>query len=99
MAVPRARWGLAPCSRHLIEQRVLPRAIKDGDNIAVPRVGTRDDTITELVSDLNANGYTTHLVLVNLSPVKAAGRVVVRFLRRGRFVDPVYVRDQVGTEP
>ena len=75
-------------SARIIEQRVLPRAIKAGDNIAVPRVGTRDDTITELISDLKADGYTTHLVLVNLSPIKAAGRVTVRFLKTGRFVDP-----------
>ena len=85
-------------SADIIEQRVLPRAIKAGDNIAIPRVGTRDDTVTKLISDLKADGYTTHLVLVNLSPIKAAGRVTVRFLRRGRFVDPSYARG-VGTKP
>ena len=85
-------------SARIIEERVLPRAIKAGDNLAIPRVGTRDNSVTQLVSDLKANGYTTHLVLANLSPVKAAGRVVLRFLRGGRFVDPVYVR-HVGTKP
>ena len=49
-------------SARIIEKRVLPRAIEAGDNIAVPRVGTRDDTITDLISNLKANEYTTHLV-------------------------------------
>ena len=86
-------------SASIIEERVLPRALEAGDNIAVPRVGTRDNTITELVSDLKANGYTTHLVLVDLDPVKAAGRVTSRFLKKGRFVDLTYVLRTVGTKP
>ena len=85
-------------SADIIEQRVLPRAIEAGDNLAIPRVGTREGTVTQLISDLKANGYTTHLVLANLSPIKSAARVVLRFLRGGRFVDPVYAR-HVGTKP
>ena len=46
-----------------------------------------------------ADGYTTHLVLVNLSPIKATGRVTSRFLKRGRLVDPKYVLSTVGTKP
>ena len=86
-------------SADIIEQRVLPRAIKAGDNIAVPRVGTRDNTITKLISDLKEDGYTTHLVLVDLDPVKAAGRVTSRFLKKGRLIDPKYVLRTVGTKP
>ena len=86
-------------SARIIEKRVLPRALKAGDNIAVPRVGTRDDSVIKLISDLKAHGYTTHLVLVDLDPVKAAGRVTSRFLKKGRLIDPKYVLSTVGTKP
>ncbi len=44
-------------------------------------------------------GYVTDLYLVDLAPMLAAGRTVSRFLGSGRFVDPIYTLDVMGTNP
>ena len=48
---------------------------------------------------LDAAGYVTDLYLVDLAPMLAAGRTVSRFLSSGRFVDPIYTLDVMGTNP
>ena len=77
---------------------VLNQAIKAGDNVAIPRVGS-GEYIVELVDQLHEAGYTVHLSLVELDLIKAAGHAVTRYFRRGRFVDPTYILGEVGDKP
>ena len=44
-------------------------------------------------------GYTVEFSLVDLDPELAADHVVKRFYERGRFVDPEFVLEVVGTHP
>ena len=55
--------------------------------------------VQDLLDVLDAAGYVTDLCLVDLAPMLAAGRTVSRFLSSGRFVDPIYTLDVMGTNP
>ena len=82
-----------------IVDAVLKRAMENGDNVVLPRVGSETGYVQELLDKLKEAGYTTELYLVDLDPELAADRVVTRFLETGLFVDPAYVLNRVGTKP
>ena len=52
-----------------------------------------------LLGTLQDAGYTIELILVDLDVQLAAGRSVSRYMNTGRFVDPQYVLEKVGTRP
>lgn len=85
-------------SSHIIEDQVFEKAIKNGDNIVLPRLGKNSDTINAIIDRLNLNGYDVHVHHVKLPVEKAMGRSVERFRKTGRFVDPQYVKE-VGLTP
>ena len=85
-----------------ISELVLARAIAQGDNIAIPKVGsggTSSGKIVEALDELQDAGYEVHLALVELDPILSAGRSVTRYLNNGRFVDPIYSLHHVGDNP
>lgn len=101
--IPEYENGVGAAAVHkeaadIIEPEVLERAIENGDNIVIPRLGKNPDKIKDLRDTLIESGYTVHLKLVELDVIKAAIRAVTRYLETGRFVDPEYVK-QVGLTP
>ena len=82
-----------------IASEIIARAIAKGDNMVIPRVGSSGGSVRKLLDQLEAAGYVTDLYLVDLSPTLSTGRVVTRFFRGGRFVDPLYVRGTVKENP
>lgn len=85
-------------SSHIIERKIFEKAVQNGDNIVLPRLGKNPKTIEKIVNDLKANGYKVHVHLVDLPLEKSMKRSVNRFLETGRFVDPLYVQE-VGLTP
>lgn len=83
----------------IADERVFKRAVLAGDNLVLPRVGKTLKGQIELAETLKAAGYKVHLLYNDLPPEKAAARAAKRFLETGRFVDPHYVLNIVGTKP
>lgn len=81
-----------------IRNRLLDRAVDNGENIVWPTVG---DKLNKLLADIRTmkdNGYSVYLHLNELSAGKATGRALGRYLSEGRFVDPEVVLN-VGDKP
>ena len=51
-----------------IADAVLKRAMENGDNVVVPRVGSETGYVQELLDKLEVAGYTVDLYLVDLDP-------------------------------
>jgi len=78
---------------------VLKRAIENGDNIVYPAVGKTESNLDKLIDKFKEKGYTVNLRLNEVSPDEAAKRAIKRFEKEGRFVDPDYIINSVGTKP
>ncbi len=86
-------------SSDIANNRVLARAVVKGDNLVLPLVGKTAANVTKITDGLHEARYKVHLLLNDLPPEKAAQREVARFENNGRFVDPHYVLNVVGTNP
>lgn len=82
----------------IVSGMVLPMAIRNGDNIALPLVGRSGDKIASLASELRSHGYTVKVVMVDVPVAVAAKRAAKRYAKEGRLVDPDYVLS-VGDKP
>lgn len=78
---------------------VVKKAVQNNDNIVLPVVGKGLKTLKETISLFESQGYDIHLHSVQLSPDSSASRAVERFKEKGRFVDPLYILDEVGLLP
>lgn len=83
----------------LAEGPLLGRAIANGDNIVMPRVGANAAGIENIASTLAAAGYTVNLHYVDVPIREQVNRVMARFGSSGRFVDPNYVVNTVDSKP
>ena len=71
-----------------------------GDNLVIPKVGHKLDSIEALRSDLkNKFGYTVDIVLMDVSPQTALDRMLARFDRTKRLINPTYFLDVVPRPP
>jgi hypothetical protein len=86
-------------SADIAEGPLLRRAMRAGDNIVLPMVGKTAEKALRLVKGLQRQGYDVHLKYIRMAPRTAAKAAVERFERTGRFVDPNYVLNDVGTKP
>lgn len=86
-------------SSDIVNGIVLARAMRAGDNVVLPLVGKTPRNITAIADRLQEQGYRVHALLNDLPPEQAAQRAVTRFEETGRFVDPNYVLNEVGTNP
>lgn len=77
---------------------LLEPALRRGDNIVRPTVGTDAAKIRRQVEALQRAGYEVHLVINELPALKAARRAWMRFASEERWVDPRYIFD-VGDRP
>lgn len=71
-----------------VADRILRRAIENGDNIVYPVVGRTLANVEAVVDQLNKAGYQIHVHFVDLPVAKAQQRAIERYRRSGRFVDP-----------
>lgn len=82
-----------------VAAEVLKDAVRNGENIVIPKVGKTFDTMEEIVNELKKQGYEIHLKLNTIPKLEAAKRAVVRYYSQLRFVDPDYVLNIVGNKP
>ena len=62
-----------------------------GDNIVLPLVGKDTKKIGGMLAGFKNEGYTAHLVFMDLPIKEAAARAVTRLIEKKRWVDPEYV--------
>ena len=65
-------------------------AIKQGRNIAIPTTGL-SEYVVRLATPAKKNGYQVKLVHINVDKETAIQRVMDRYQREGRFIDPYFV--------
>ncbi len=82
----------------LVRNRVLDDALHNRYNMVIPVVGKTAGSIGELHDRISAKGYKLSLVFIQCEAELSARRVVERFKRDGRFVDPDYALT-VGDSP
>lgn len=77
---------------------VLERAIDNGDNLVLPKVGKNLDSIERLISDLKEDGYRVGVINMTVPTDTAYVRMIGRFIETGRLVNPDYFRG-IGDSP
>ena len=102
--MPEYQKGIGAKALHLetafiADDLILGKAIRNGDNVVLARLGKTLETMQELIRLLKGNGYEVHVHYMDAKPAESARRAVTRFLEGGRFVDPAYILNTVDTKP
>lgn len=82
-----------------LSRAVIEQAVSNGDNFAFPFVGWDAKGVEYIRKALVDAGYRTHLRLVHVGGDVAAKRALDRWLKTGRFVDPVFIHEVVADRP
>jgi hypothetical protein len=77
---------------------VMTRLMDENANMVIPKVGGNEAGIRKLILALQGQGYRVDLVGMNVTYDNAFRRMVGRFLKTGRLINPAYVED-VGVKP
>ena len=85
-------------SRELLQQQILPYAVKNNKNIAIPTTGGMD-YIEILVKFARIFGYNVEVVYIKNSPEKAMKNLVNRYINTGRWVDPFFAAQRADILP
>jgi hypothetical protein len=100
--IPEFNRGIGANAVHeesaLMANEVMAQLIADGANLVIPKVGHNDKGIRKLILMLKENGYAVDLVNINVTYENAFRRMVNRFLKTGRLINPEYVA-AVGDNP
>lgn len=76
---------------NMLNDQLLDRAIADGYNFVLPGVGTNAEWMKSMIQKLSDAGWEVDLVFVDIPPAESMTRVVSRFQKEGRFVDPGFL--------
>lgn len=79
-------------------QMVYARALADGDNIVLSKIGAEQGKIQAIIDDAKRKGYKVGVYFVDVSVEESAKRVQQRYLDTGRFVD-VKIVQGYGLKP
>ena len=77
---------------------VLDHLLDEGSNLVIPKVGHSASGIRKLVQRLKRDGYQVDLVNIAVSYDNAFRRMIGRFIKTGRIINPEYVK-AVGISP
>ena len=69
-----------------INEEILRRATDQGDNIVYPILGFKPDKLGRAIDALKAKGYEVNLCFKDSPATMAKGRLLVRFLQKGRYL-------------
>ncbi len=79
---------------------LLPNRPAVSRTVAVLERYTADkQKVADRLAEFKTKWYETHVILVNLPADRAAERLVERFRKTGRFVDPAYAVYSVSDSP
>ena len=81
-----------------LASRVLNFLTEERSNVVIPKVGSRAESIRATIKDLKEKGYEVDLVDMSVKYKIARDRMFLRFIDKGRLIDPDYVRS-VGEKP
>lgn len=100
--LPEYRDGIGANAVHEESQAVmafvLRKAVINGDNIVIPKVGKSVGSIDLLVKELKEDGYSVNLLNVAVPSDTAYVRMISRFVNTGRLINPEYFR-AIGDNP
>lgn len=82
----------------ILSKRWLAAHVAKGDNIVLPRVGDNAQKLAADVNRLREAGYKVNVTNVHVPPDVSMTRMLRRFDRSGRLVNPEYVRG-IGLKP
>ena len=77
---------------------VMAKALDEGINMVIPKVGGKPGSIQRIIKKLKANGYRVDLVGMDVSYINARNRMFMRFLNTGRYIPLEYIKE-VGDGP
>jgi SPP1 gp7 family putative phage head morphogenesis protein len=76
------------------------RAMQNGDNILMPKIGKTIGDLHAIAQGLKGAGYTVHLAYVHVTVDEQVGRAMKRFYGpEHKFVDPAYIVGSVNGHP
>lgn len=77
------------------QDKLLSKLINEGYNIVLPAIGKKVGKITDIINRFKKAGYQTReLVYVHVDNLTSQNRAFQRFIKTGRFVDPIgYIKD------
>lgn len=76
-------------SRKILQQQILPYALKNNKNVVIPTTGWAD-YVEMLASVAKKFGYNVEVVYMKTTPEKSMKNVINRFMNGGRWVDPFF---------
>ncbi len=94
-------------SAQIVENRVMPKALRDRHNIIVDGVGASAGKMIRIAKEANEHGYDVHLVHVTIPTEKTVARAWRRFAKSafsndaepGRYVPIDYIAQDVDQKP
>jgi predicted ABC-type ATPase len=96
-------WGASAVHEdsRFVEQVAFERALKNHENIVLPKVGSNaDDLVDAYINLAKKEGYKVNIHYVDLEREKALGRMIHRFINQGRYLEPrlidKYNNEKVG---
>lgn len=93
-------WGAAAV--HKESKKVMSvamiQALSSGANVIVPRIGTPPDEMLHMLKQARSQGYKCYAHYVDLSPEKAMGRLIGRYLSTGRYIPPEIAASKSGPD-
>ena len=82
----------------LMSNLLLRTLLEEGDNIVLPKVGGKAESIQDAISMIKQKGYSIEVVDMAVSFDNAMQRMLQRFVSKGRLINPQYVV-KVGENP
>jgi hypothetical protein len=82
-----------------IEKAVLQNTMNKRMNLVLSAVGKNTEKFEGIVKELKSRGYDVDMLSLDMSPVDSTRAVMDRHMRGGRFIDPKYTLEDVGSNP
>lgn len=81
-------WGasVVHAESKIIEDTMLHKAIRNHDNIVYPKVGSKFNELANVIKKAKDFGYTVNVHFMDLDREIALGRMINRFIEKGRFL-------------
>lgn len=83
----------------ILADEVVVRALEEGTNIVLPKVGGSPEKMAKQVADLQEFGYRVDVILVDVQPVEAWRRMIGRFRATGRLIPPAVMEKGIAGAP
>lgn len=100
--LPEFKKGIGANAVHeessVIGKKWLERHTARGDNIVYPRTGDNPTKLAETIKEFKGRGYKVDVVHVDVPPSVSMTRMLRRFDRSGRLINPDFVRS-IGDKP